>query len=444
MAQKDARVALSASSGFVAGMPQRPNAPLRRPHSRDEDARIAREIAAVELSGTAARYVRLAGAAAAICGGLYGYDTGIISGALLLITKEFHLGHTAQELVASAILLGAVVGAIGSGLFTQRLGRRRTVMIVTALFTVGAIACALAPGVELLIAARVFLGLAVGGATQVVPMYISELAPAARRGNMVTMFNVAIGIGILVANTVGVTLVGVWSWRAMVAIAAIPASFVFVSMFFLPESPRWIAENRSVGAAIGVLARLRTSRDEIRDEIAQIRDVARDTAPGDRGWRGIRQPWVRPALVAALGVAFFTQCGGLEMMIYYTPTFLKNVGLGSSAALLASLGVAIVYAIMTTLGCLYVDRIGRRRLILVMAPGSALSLVGLGIMFALGTKGGVGGWLVIAFLLAFMMFNSGGIQVVGWLLGGGDVPAEHARAGAPACTRRCCGAATCW
>jgi MFS family permease len=231
------------------------------------------------------------------------------------------------------------------------------------------------------------------------------------------MFNVAIGIGILLANIIGYTLRGVWSWRVMIVIAAVPAAIVFVSMFFLPRSPRWTAENIGLNEAVDVLGQLRDTHKEIHEEIGQIRQVARDTDPQDKGWRGIRQPWVRPALVAALGVAFFTQCGGLEMMIYYAPTFLSNVGFGHSAALLASLGVAIVYAIMTTLGCLFVDRIGRRRLILIMAPGSVLSLIGLGIMFALGAKGGIGGWLVITFLLLFMMFNSGGIQVVGWLLG---------------------------
>lgn len=381
------------------------------------DAFLERKIDSIQPSSDSRRYMRIVGAIAAICGGLYGYDTGIISGALLLITKEFHLGHTAQELVASAILAGAVIGALVSGWLSLKYGRRTTVKIVTAVFVLGAIACSLSPNVQTLIMARVFLGFAVGGATQVVPMYISELAPAGRRGNMVTMFNVAIGIGILFANIIGYTLSGVWSWRTMIVISAFPAAFVFVSMFFLPRSPRWAAENIGMHEAVEILSRVRSSREEIREEVREIHEIASHTDPRNKGWHGIAQPWVRPALVAALGVAFFTQCCGLEMMIYYTPTFLSNVGFGASSALLSSLGVAIVYAIMTFLGCLYVDRIGRRRLVLITAPGSALSLIGLGVMFAIGAKGGVGGWLVITFLLLFMMFNSGGIQVVGWLLG---------------------------
>lgn len=378
---------------------------------------LNQKIDAIQPSPDSRRYMRIVAAIAAICGGLYGYDTGIISGALLLISREFHLSNTQQEMVASAILAGAVVGALASGWLSLKYGRRTTVKIVTAVFVVGAIACSLSPSVGALIAARVFLGFAVGGATQVVPMYISELAPANKRGNMVTMFNVAIGIGILFANIVGSLLTDVWSWRTMIVISALPAGFVFVCMFFLPRSPRWAAENIGMGEAVDILSRVRSSREEIREEVHEIQEIARHTDPQTKGWHGIAQPWVRPALVAALGVAFFTQFCGLEMMIYYTPTFLSNVGFGASAALLSSLGVAIVYAVMTFLGCLYVDRIGRRRLVLITAPGSALALVGLGIMFALGAKGGIGGWLVIFFLLLFMMFNSGGIQVVGWLLG---------------------------
>jgi MFS family permease len=203
----------------------------------------------------------------------------------------------------------------------------------------------------------------------------------------------------------------------MVAIAAIPAVIVFVAMLFMPRSPRWVAENRGLAEAKDILTQVRETPEEVRAELKEIRAVAAGIDEAEAGWRGIRRPWLRPALVAALGVAFFTQCGGLEMMIYYAPTFLSDVGFGSSSALLASLGVGITYALTTLWGCLYVDRIGRRRLMLVMIPGSVVSLIGLGVMFASGAHGGIAGWATIAFLLAFMFFNSAGIQVCGWLLG---------------------------
>ncbi|ACB95986.1 sugar porter family MFS transporter [Beijerinckia indica] len=378
----------------------------------------AKAIAQLELSPYADHMMRLAATVAAICGGLYGYDTGIIAGALILITKEFQLQGTMQEFVAAAILAGAVAGALATGTMSEAIGRRRSVMVITIVYIIGALACAAAPDVWSLIAARFFLGLAVGGSTQVVPMYISELAPAERRGKLVTLFNVAIGIGILLANIVGFTLHESWSWRAMVAVAAVPALIVFISMFFLPQSPRWAAENIGLHGALDALRQVRNCRHAIHNEVKQIQETAQKTRDEDRGWRGLGQSWVRPALVAALGVAFFTQCGGLEMMIYYAPTFLSQAGFGASSALLASLGVAIVYCLMTLIGCLNVDRIGRRRLMLIMCPGSVLSLIGLGTVFALNPQpGGLGSWLIVAFLLLFILFNAGGIQVVGWLLG---------------------------
>jgi sugar porter (SP) family MFS transporter len=383
---------------------------------RDEQ-RLERILPKIDMDAGSGRTLRVAALVAAVCGGLYGYDTGIISGALLSMTDEFGLDHRMQEIVTAAILAGAVVGALATSWLSEKFGRKVTVLTVAAVFAVGAIGCALAPSVPLLIAGRLVLGMAVGASTQVVPMYISELAPPDRRGNLVTMFNVAIGIGILLANIVSLSLHDVWSWRPMVAIAAIPAGLVFIAMLFMPRSPRWVAENQGLAPAAEILGQVRETRREVKAELRQMQAAARDTVPEEAGWRGIRQPWVRPALIAALGVAFFTQCGGLEMMIYYSPTFLADAGFGRSSALIASLGVGGVYALVTLLGCLYVDKIGRRRLMLVMIPGSVLSLIGLGVMFATGATGGAAAWLTIGFLLAFMLFNSGGIQVCGWLLG---------------------------
>ncbi|MDG6095582.1 sugar porter family MFS transporter [Acetobacter sp. AN02] len=381
-------------------------------------ASVSFENTPIEVSPNAKRTLLLSALVAAICGGLYGYDTGIISGTLPLMGEEFHLNAGMKESVASAILLGAVFGAFGAGSLSERYGRRTTTCLVSAIFVLGALACSMAPDVRSLIGARLVLGLAVGGSTQVVPMYISELAPRERRGTLVTMFNVAIGIGIVVAAVIGLFERTNWGWRPMIAIAAGPAAIVFVSTFFLPKSPRWAAENEGVKSAIASLSRIRTTRKAVRCEMRDIHETTEGVDPDNRGWRGLFQPWVRPALVAALGVAFFTQCGGLEMMIYYAPTFLSDAGFGASSAMLASLGVAVVYCVMTFLGCLFVDRIGRRRLMLVMGPGAALALIGLGVMFMTRPEpGSLGSWLIVAFLLLFMMFNSGGIQVCGWLLG---------------------------
>ncbi|WP_338928990.1 sugar porter family MFS transporter [Roseomonas mucosa] len=354
----------------------------------------------------------------AVAGFLYGYDTGIISGALLQITQEFGLGHRMQEVVTASILVGAVLGALGTGWLSERIGRRRTVMVVATVFCLGALASSLARSPLELSLSRVFLGLAVGGSSQVVPVYIAELAPAARRGRLVITFNLAIGIGILLANVVGVALHGLWSWRMMIAVAILPAALLLLAMLRLPESPRWLVGADRPREAREVLSSVRGDERQARAELREIHRVARrERDAAERGWGALAQPWLRPALVAALGVAAFTQLSGLEMMIYYTPTILAGAGFSQSVALWSSLSLAVMYVVMTFIGRSIVDRVGRRGLMLVMIPGTVVTLLVLGGLFKAGMATDEHAWLVVGCLLLFMLFNAGGIQVVGWLLG---------------------------
>jgi MFS family permease len=191
--------------------------------------------------------------ATAISGCLYGYDTGIISGALLEIRNDFHLQHTMQEVVASAILVGAVLGALSCGWLFERLGRKHTFTLIAAVYMLGAVASSTVPNPVLLASARVLLGLAVGGSSQTGPVYVAEIAPADRRGHFVTTFNVAIGIGIFAANLVSSGLQGHISWRWMIAAAIAPAAILFLCTLKIPESPtlaslasaKWIRPARS-------------------------------------------------------------------------------------------------------------------------------------------------------------------------------------------------------
>jgi MFS family permease len=163
----------------------------------------------------------------AAAGFLYGYDTGIISGALLQIKDDFHLQHTMEEVVASAILVGAVIGSLACGWIFERFGRKRTMTLVAGVYVLGALASSVAPNAITLALARVFLGFAVGGSSQTGPVYVAEIAPAKRRGHFVTSFNVAIGLGIVAANLVSSGLHQHLSWRWMIAVAIAPASILF-------------------------------------------------------------------------------------------------------------------------------------------------------------------------------------------------------------------------
>ncbi|WPB58844.1 sugar porter family MFS transporter [Xylophilus sp. GOD-11R] len=362
-------------------------------------------------------YMSLVATIAAIAGGLYGYDTGIIAGALLQISSEFQLGHAMQEVVAASILAGAVLGALTCTRLSARIGRRYTIMTVAAIFTFGVLACATAPSMAWLTIWRFVLGFAVGGSTQIVPTYIAELAPPDKRGRLVTYFNVSIGVGILLAAIIGFALQESWSWRWMIGVAAMPALALLLGMVWMPRSPRWLMEQGRPAQAREALQMVRETPAEVRAEMAEMRESQRQQQHMARGWSGMRERWVRPALVAGLGVAAFTQLSGIEMMIYYTPTFLTSAGFGRSSALLAALGVAIVYLVMTFIGKTVVDLVGRRALTLAMMPLAALSLVGLGAVFFFHLGGDHHGAWVVGLLLSFMVFNSVGIQVIGWLMG---------------------------
>lgn len=364
---------------------------------------------------------------AALGGLLYGYDTGVISGTLIQIAADFGIeheyvlfgatipGHNIQETITASILLGAVIGALGAGPFANRFGRRWTIIAVALIFAVGVLMAGFSPGPLAMIGSRLFLGLAVGGCTQTIPTYIAELSPPEKRGGFVTFFNVAIGVGILSAALVNVIFSDVdWHWK--IAVALVPAVILVVGMIPLPESPRWLVNHRFLNAARLVLRWVRPSGSEADREVRQIQHVVALEAESETGpWSAMGEKWLRPALFAGISVAIFTQITGLEMMIYYTPKILTDVGFPPELALWANVGVGVVYLVMTTTGKFIVDRVGRRRLTLVMLPGAALSIAAFGILFL--TNDDPNPVLALALLLLFMFFQAGGIQVVGWLMG---------------------------
>src|SRR4051794_5357764 len=353
--------------------------------------------------------------ASAISGFLYGYDTGIVSGALLQIRRDFDTGSGTEQVIAASILAGAVIGALVGGQLSERWGRHRTIVLIAVVFVVGTLASSLAPSATTLSLARIVLGFAVGAATQTVPMFVAELSPARYRGRLVLTFQVAIGVGILVATIVGAT--ELFSWRLMVGMAAVPAAVLFFLMLPLPESPRWLVKVDRVDDARANLARVRTGGD-LEAELREIQDVEEQERQAPRrGFDGLRQPWVRPALVVGVGIAIFTQLSGIEMIIYYTPTILTDIGFTETGALRVSVALAVTYLVMMLIGFSIIDRVGRRRLTLIMIPGAALALAVLGSVFVVGGDNADTAWLLITCLIVFMVFNAGGLQLMGWLTG---------------------------
>jgi sugar porter (SP) family MFS transporter len=367
----------------------------------------------------------------AVSGMLYGYDTGIISGALLQITDDFGIAKGWKQVIAASILLGAVIGALTCSYLSEKRGRKGTLVMLAILFVVGALLCAVAPNPVVLSLGRLVLGFAVGGATQTAPMYVAELAPPKFRGRLVLCFQIAIGVGIVIATIVGAS--ESIDWRVSIGSAAVPAAIMLVLMLRLPESPRWLVKHDDREKARNVLERVRPSGYDVEGELDEMEELAHvEKTASTRGWSGLREAWVRPALVLGCGIAIFTQLSGIEMIIYYSPTILTDNGFSTSVALQVSVVLGVTYLVAQLAGLTIIDKVGRRRLTLIMIPGAAVSLFVLGTLFVLGKSGRESVPIIVACLIVFMLFNAGGLQLMGWLTGSETYPLAVRSAGTAA------------
>jgi SP family sugar:H+ symporter-like MFS transporter len=310
----------------------------------------------------------------ALGGLLFGYDTGVISGAILFIKDEFHTSSFMEGAIVAFLLLGAMIGAALAGRLSDRLGRRRLIIIAAVTFTVGALASALAPTVGVLLAARFVLGLAVGCSALVVPLYLSELAPTELRGSITSLNQLMITVGILAAFCVNAVLAPSGNWRLMLGAAVIPSLILLAGMLTMPETPRYLVRSGEEDDARDVLDRVRED-DKVDDELNEIREVDE----GGGRLRDLRQPWLRPALMVAIGLAVFQQFIGINTIIYYAPTTLTQVGYSSASAIYANIAIGVLNVAMTILAIRLVDRVGRKPMLLGGLVGMVLSLTILGL-----------------------------------------------------------------
>jgi sugar porter (SP) family MFS transporter len=311
----------------------------------------------------------------ALGGLLFGYDTGVISGAILFIESDLALTPFLNGLVVSGILLGAMAGAALAGPLSDSLGRRRLILIAAVIFSVGAVGAALAPNVAVLVLFRIVLGLAVGAAALIVPLYLSEIAPTRIRGAVASLNQLMITVGILTAYVVNALLAPYEAWRWMVGIALVPSLILLVGMYFMPETPRWLVSKDREDDARDVLSRTRDEA-EVEREVREIKEIE---GREEGGIGELTASWVRPALIVAIGLAVFQQIIGINTIIYYAPTTLTEVGFGDQAAILANLVIGVLNVLMTLVAIRFIDRIGRKPLLTIGLFGMIASLTTLGV-----------------------------------------------------------------
>ncbi|KSU70422.1 MFS transporter, SP family, major inositol transporter [Pseudarthrobacter enclensis] len=352
---------------------------------------------------------------------LFGYDTGVISGALLYMNDSLNMTAVEEATVVSALLFpGAAVGALTGGRMADKLGRRRSLLVCALLFLLGAIGCAIAPNVPFMIAARILLGLGVGAAAVTCPLYLAEMAPAHLRGRMVTINELMIVTGQMLAFAINALLDALIHdtevWRTMLGIASLPALALLAGMLMLPESPRWYAIRGRLEESRRVLSMSRTPEQAATEfeEIARTASTAK--AERNHALRDLKNnPWMRRLLWIGIGLATVQQATGINTVNYYAPTILEKSGLGVSASLVATIGVGVTSVLMTILGIWLLGFVGRRRMLVIGFSGVVGSQALLAVVFLL-PQSDLASYIILAAMMLFVAFVQCFIGTCVWLL----------------------------
>ncbi|WP_181780289.1 sugar porter family MFS transporter [Pseudonocardia pini] len=352
---------------------------------------------------------------------LFGYDTGVISGALLYLRDDLQLTALSEGVVVSSLLFGAMFGALFGGRIADRLGRRTGLLLCAGMFLLGALGSALAPDVTVMVVARVLLGLAVGSASVTVPLFLAEMAPADRRGRIVTINELMIVSGQLLAfvvnSIIDATVGGDHVWRVMLGVAAIPAVLLLVGMLFLPDSPRWYALRGRYADTRRVLERTRPAAD-VDAEYAQIVEHAEaDTAEEQKSPLATLRahPWMRRVLWIGIGLAALQQGSGVNTIIYYGTTILESTGLGASASIIATVSLGVIAVLGCLLGIYLLGRFDRRPLLIIGTIGVASSHAVLAVCFLLPESTAVS-YLILGAMLLFMLIVQTFAGPIVWLM----------------------------
>lgn len=349
---------------------------------------------------------------AALTGLLFGYDTGVISGAILFIRKDFALSTTLIEITVSAVLLGALTGSALSGKLTDFFGRRRVLVVVAIIFVVGTLITALAPDKITLIVGRIILGIAIGIGSFTAPLYLAEIAPYQNRGMLVSLNQLAITIGIVLAYVVDYVFADSGSWRWMLGFGVFPAALLLIGTIFLPESPRWLVLGGQKNKAREVLQHVRATEDVSHE----LSDIEQSVKKENGSWRLLFAKWVRPIIWISLGLGFFQQVSGINTIVYYAPTILQTAGFhGASSAILATMGLGIVNVIFTIIALPLLDKWGRRPLLLLGLTGMFISLALLSIAFHFHSAGYLQ-WIAIACMVLFIACFAMSLGPIMWLV----------------------------
>lgn len=360
---------------------------------------------------------------ATLGGLLFGYDTGVINGALLPMSEELGLDASTEGLVTSTLLVGAAIGAASMGRLSDGWGRRKTILLLAIMFFVGALMCALAPGLSVLVAGRVLLGLAVGGASTVVPVFLAELAPYEIRGSLSGRNELMIVVGQLAAFVVNAIIGYLFKdldgvWRIMLTVAALPAIFLFIGMLRVPESPRWLMAKGRYDEALEILKTIRPE-DRAEAEVAEIRlliqeeDKAKSTGISSI----LRNKWLFRILLVGIALAVFQQLTGINSIMYYGQIVLIDSGFERQAALIANIAPGVIAVIGAFIALWMMERVNRRTTVITgyVLTATCHFLIGIASM-TIPEDSAIRPYVILTLVVAFVGSMQTFLNVATWVI----------------------------
>jgi len=374
------------------------------------------------------KYLILITSVASLGGLLFGFDIAVISGILPFVQKQFALSPVEEGWFVSSALIGAVIGVAFSGELSDRYGRKKLLVLAALLFFFSALGCTLIPSLFWIIGARMIGGVGIGVASIIVPLYISEISPAAIRGRLVTCYQLAVTTGILIAYLTNAALLNFTLgqhglsadslvyllyvqevWRGMFSILILPSLLFLVGLILVPESPRWLIMKGINERAISILTRITNDRKQVSIDVA---DISRNLKSEKGTYKELLQPGMRKALSIGLLLPFLSQFSGINAIIYYGPTILHNAGITMSNSLLSQIIFGCAIVLFTFIAIWKVDKLGRRKLYLVGTAGATISLFLTGLCFYLGYTSGILLLVSVLLFLASFAFSIGPLKFV--------------------------------
>jgi SP family arabinose:H+ symporter-like MFS transporter len=357
------------------------------------------------------RYVFSISFVATIGGLLFGFDTAIIAGAMRYLKDQFLLNSLQEGWAVSSVLVGCILGALIAGPSSDRLGRKRFLIVSAFLFLISAVGSAIAPTIIWFMAARFIGGIGIGAAAMLSPLYIAEVSPARIRGRLVSLNQMAIVTGILLAYFTNWALAGIGpnNWRWMFASGAAPSLIFIVLLLRVPESPRWLVKQSRLSEATYILKRI---NDPQQAEL-EIQEIQKTIGMESASLFQLFQPGLRRALIIGVVLAVLQQITGINAVLYYAPRIFEHAGFARTSAILQSAIVGLVNMMITLVAIFLVDKLGRKRLLLSASAGMGVSLAFLGIAFHLNFF--TGPWVLI-FILLYIAFFALAMGPVVWVV----------------------------